>query len=679
MITELLVACPTVKALVTSRTALRVLGEQEFPVPPLELPDPELLPPIEELARIESIALFVQRARAVRPDFVLTAEIAPVVTQICQRLDGLPLAIELAAARSKTLPPPALAARLTKRLELLTNGPQDLPTRLQTMRAAIDWSYELLTVQERALFRRLAVFAGGFTLEAVEGVRTNRAGESASDPAPLLSPSSSDPMIGSLLDGVASLADKSLLRHLTGGEAEQRFWILETIREYALERLAELGEEEETRRRHAAWYLAMAEEHMLILQRRSDPSQAIKRLAAEHDNMRAALAWLDSIGDGESLLRLAGANFIFWYVHGDLREGLSWLERALKHGGETSIAVRARALLGAGMLAHYTADDTRAVHWLNESLALYRTIADGWGLAFALTILGIVAEDAGDYDGATARFTEGLDHARSANHPVETGLILFHLGIAAWGLGDRDRAIGLLNEALVLQRAAGDLAYGAAESLAFLGLFACEQRDFSRAIELQRESLSLHIELSSKEVLAVNLANVAMLAVANQRPAVAIRFFGTAVGLREAIANPFKMPERAVYDQAIEAAQSKMSDDEFMAAWEAGQVRPLSEAIEDAFAALNDLERQVTSITSPSRPASATPPTFAGLTGRELEVLNLLIVGLSDREIAEALFISPRTAQGHVAHILTKLNVGTRTAAVAASVQAGLLPDLPPR
>jgi non-specific serine/threonine protein kinase len=686
LLVEMLAACPGLTALVTSRVALHVTGEQEFPVPPLALPDPERLPQVPELERTEAVALFVQRARAVRPNFALTAGNASAVAEICRRLDGLPLAIELAAARSKVLSPAALLARLANRLQVLTSGPQDQPARLQTMRAAIAWSHDLLAPEEQALFRRLAVFAGGFTLAAAEAVAGGLGtsvrvggdqGPARDDPTSLPGPSGPPPAFRpfDVLDGLASLVDKSLLRHLDGGEDEPRFWMLETIREYGLERLAAAGEEEETRRRHAAWYLALAEELWPTLQRRLDATPALNRLAREHDNLRAALAWLDSTGDGEALLRLAGAIFGFWYLHGHLREGLSWLERALMHGDDTPTAVRARALLGAGMLAHYAADDARAVPLLEESLALYRTIADPWGLAFTLTILGIVAEDAGDYERAAERLTESRVHARTADDPAETGLVLFHLGIVAWGQGDRERAGGLLNEALAVQRAAGDLAYGAAESLAFLGLFACEQGDFPRSVDLQRESLSLHLEMSSKEVLAVNLANVAMLAVATKRPAAAARLFGAAVGQREAIDNPFKLPERAVYDRAIDAARSVLRDGDFAAAWDAGRALSLAEAVAEAFAALDEIGSQATTGAPSSRPAPTAPGTYASLTARELEVLRLLVEGHSDREIAEALFISPRTAQGHVARIFTKLNVSTRTAAAVTAVQAGLVAD----
>ena len=671
-VTALLAACPDLKVLVTSRIALRVLGEQEFPVPPLAMPELDRLPPVAELERTEAVALFVQQARAVRPDFALTAENAPTVAEICRRLDGLPLAIELAASRSKVLSPPALAARLTNRLEVLTSGPQDQPARLQTMRAAIAWSYDLLTAQERVLFRRLAVFAGGCTMDAAEHVsRTTEEARGRDEGDHLLDSSGSQ-----LLDLISSLVDKSLVR-LGGGEDEPRFWMLETIREYGLEQLAAAGEEAETRRCHAAWYLALAEELWPAQQQRQDFARAVNRLATEHDNLRAALAFFDGAGDSQARLRLAGALFGFWYLHGHLREGLSWLEPALVHGDGTPTAVRAQALLGAGMLAHYAADDARAVPWLEAGLALFGTIADPWGQAFTLTILGIVAEDSGVYDRAAALFAEGLVHARAADAAVETGLLLFHLGIVAWGQGDLERAVALLNEALAVQRAAGDLAYGAAESLSFLGLFACAEGDFPRSVELQRESLSLQLELGSEEVLAVNLANVAMLALATQLPVAAVRLFAAALRQREAIGNPFKLPERTVYDRAIDAARSTLRADDFAAVWDAGHTLALTEAVAEAFAALNEIGSQATIGAPSSRPASAAPGRFAGLTDRELEVLRLLVAGHSDREIAEALFISPRTVQAHVAHIFTKLNVRTRTAAVATTLQTGLVPDRP--
>jgi predicted ATPase/DNA-binding CsgD family transcriptional regulator len=662
-VSALIAACPDLKALVTSRTALRVLGEQEFAVPPLTLPDPDHLPPLVDLEQTEAVSLFVQRARAIRPNFALTAETAPTVAHICRRLDGLPLAIELAAARTRILSPPALAARLTNSLQVLTGGSLDQPARLQTMRSAIAWSYDLLSDDERALFRRLAVFAGSFNLEAAEYVGRELDGLARDSRLP--SPDS--PV--SILDLLSSLLDKSFLRLTDEVAGESRFAMLETIREYGLEQLAAAREEEESRRRHAAWCLALAEEFWPTLQRRLDVAQALRCLAAEHDNLRAALAWLDSNGEADAFLRLASAVFFLWYVHGHLREGLAWLERALALGEERPTAVRARALLGAGMLAHYAADDALAVPWLEESLAVYRAVEDRWGLSFTLAILGIVAEDAGDYNHAAAGFAESLVHARTAGDPAATGLALLHLGIVAWGQGDQARAGELLQEALAVQQAAGELAFGAAESLAHLGLLACEQGDFPQAVALQRESLSLHLEIGSTEDLAVNLANVAMLAAATQRPAVAARLFGTAVGQREAIGNPFKLPERAVYDRAIDDTRAVLCAD-FAAAWEAGRALSRTEAAAEAFAALDEIATSATPSAPPSRPASTAKGTF---TARERDVLRLLAAGKSNQEIADELCISERTARTHVGNILGKLGVHSRSAAAAHAIRHELV------
>jgi predicted ATPase/DNA-binding CsgD family transcriptional regulator len=677
-VADLLTACPGLKALATSRAALRISGEQEFPVPPLPVPDLARLPPVTELAGYGAVALFAQRSRAVRPDFAIREDNAAAVAEVCARLDGLPLAIELAAARAKVLSPQAVLARLEHRLALLTGGSRDHPERLRAMRETIAWSYDLLSPHEQALFRRLAVFAGGCTLEAAEAVcQRTSVGEEGTGPES--SPVSGSPLNGyptpvpSVLDGIAALVDSSLLVQRQQPDGEPRFTMLETIREFGLEQLAVSGEADEIRRLHAAWCLELTEGLWPAFQRRFDAAQAVNRLAAEHDNLRAALAWLRSTDDGEDLLRLAGASFLFWYVHGHLREGLSWLASALAQRDEMPTAVRARALLGAGMLAHYAADDARAVPWLEESLVHYRTIADPWGLAFALIMLGIVAEDAGDYDPAAARFAEALVHARAADDPVETGLALFHLGVVAWGQGDRARAGALLNEARAVQRAAGDLAYGDPESLGFLGLLACEQGDIPRSVALQRESLSLHLEMRSQEVLAVNLANVAMLAAATQRPSGAARLFGAAVGQREAIGNPFKLPERAVYDRAIDATRAALGDNDFAAAWDAGRALSLAEAAADAFAVLDEIESQTTPGAPAPRPALTAAVTVAGLTARELEVLRLLAGGSTNREIADALFLSPRTAQAHVANIFAKLGVHTRAAAAGRAYELGLV------
>ena len=650
-VADLLAACPGLTALVTSRVTLRVSGEHEYPIEPLPVPDLDRLPPVSELAGFGAVALFDQRARAARPDFAIEEANAAAVAEVCARLDGLPLAIELAAARSKVLSPQAMLARLEHRLALLTGGSRDYPERLRAMREAIAWSYDLLTPHQQALFRRLAVFLGGCTTEAAEAVAGADAGS-----------------VSSILDDLSSLVDSSLLVQRQQADGEPRFSMLETIREYGLEQLAAAGEEAETRCRHAVWCLEMAEEFWPTMQRRLEPSLAISHLAAEHDNLRSALAWLDSTGDTEAIVRLAGAIFPFWYVHDDLREGVSWLERTKVDADEIPVAVRARALLGAGMLAHYMADDLRAVPWLEASLELHRTVDDQWGMAFGLLILGIAAEDSGEYTVAAAHFSESLDYAQSVDNPVITGLLLLHLGIVAWGQGDHARAREFASRALQVQRTADGMIYAGSESIGFLGLLACEQGDLPQSVELQRESMVLELESGYNEMVAVNLANVAMLALATGRPTCAARLFGAAAGQREAISNPFKLPERSVYERGADAAREMLGDD-FVVAWDAGRAFSPAEAVADAFAALDEIG----SLVMPGAPASTDSGLVAGLTSRELEVLRLLVAGGSNREIADALFVSPRTVQAHLANLFGKLDVHTRAGAVARAYELGIV------
>ena len=306
---ELVAACPKLKALATSRTPLRLYSEQEYPIPPLALPDPKLLPPVKVLTQYEAVRLFVERARAVKADFSVTNENAPAVAEICARLDGLPLAIELAGARIRMLSPQAMLTRLGNRLKLLKGGARDLPTRQQTLRGAIDWSYDLLEEEEKTLFGRLSVFSGGRTLEAIEEI---------CDPEGDLD----------ALEGVESLLQKSLLRREEGVGGESRFVMLETVHEYARERLEASDEAEETRRLHAEYFLALAEEAEPELSG-ADQLACLERLEAEHDNLRAALSWsLEK--EPETALRLAGALARFWEMRARFLEGSSWLEAALR-------------------------------------------------------------------------------------------------------------------------------------------------------------------------------------------------------------------------------------------------------------------------------------------------------------------------------------------------------------
>jgi predicted ATPase/Tfp pilus assembly protein PilF len=515
LVADLLATCPKLKVLVTSREVLHLRGEKEFQVPPLSLPDPKHLPPVEALSQYEAVRLFIQRAVDVKPDFAVTNDNAPAVAEICYRLDGLPLAIELAAARIKLLTPQAILARLSSRMKLLTGGARDLPARQQTIRNTIAWSYDLLDEDEKKLFRRLSVFVGGFTLEAVEMV-CNAEGDLQID----------------VLDGVSSLVDKSLLRPLPqslpdagrgeGWGSESRFMMLETIREYGLERLAESGEEEAIRRNHVNFFLALAEEAEPELQR---PNQVawLDRLEVEHNNLRAALGWsLD--GEAEAGLRLAGALPRFWSMRGYLIEGRGWLERALEKSSSAPKAVWVKVLYGAGFLAFQQGDWAVARPRLEQSLAIYRELGDRRDIAGAVISLGYMALNQDDIGSARSRFEESVTIYRELGDKYGIANALTRLAFAALLQGDLAYARSRNEEILEIWRELGDKA-GIAESLRGLGDVACEQSDYASALSLYEESLSLLREVDNKEGIALSLTCLGKVAHAQGDCASARAFF----------------------------------------------------------------------------------------------------------------------------------------------------------
>ncbi|HKG25123.1 MAG TPA: LuxR C-terminal-related transcriptional regulator [Thermomicrobiales bacterium] len=670
-IVDLLARCPRLTILATSRIVLHVGGERELVLAPLPTADPARLPGLEELARTDGIALFLLHARAVRPGFVLTDGNARAVAEICVRLDGLPLAIELAAARSKVLSPHALLARLDDRLRLLVGGPVDLPARQQTLRETIAWSYDLLTADEQALFRRLAVFAGGFTLDAAEavsretGVGSRELGRLARD-SRLPSPDSPVSPV-SVLDGIGSLMDKSLLRTVGDGEADERWLaLLETVREFAAERLAARGEGDEARRAHANWYLALTERAAPELPGGPHRVAWLGRLAREHDNLRAALAWADEAAP-ELLVRMATALVWFWYIRGHLTEGRGWLSRALARA-EPGTAGRIRCLVGLGFLAHYHGDDAVATPLLDEAIELGRELGDGREAALALAIRGIVAEDAGAYAEAGALMTEAsaLDEsAESPNGPATAALMLAHRGVVAWGLGDDETAVAYWEEALARHRALDDT-WGVANELGYLAVAGCARGDLDRAAAWGRECLELLQGTRSTDEIAGGLATAAAIVTGRGRSLPAARLFGAAESLREEIGSEARLPERTVYERAVEELRAAVAAPILDAAWTAGKALPLDEAVAEALAQLGTQGPE-------PKPLLGRPRGEGLLTAREREVLRLLVDGLSDREIADRLFISPRTASVHVARILDKLGVPSRSAAAVTALKRGLL------
>jgi predicted ATPase/class 3 adenylate cyclase len=500
LVAELLAACPRLKCLVTSRVVLRLSGEHECPVPPLELPDPRHLPPVEALSQYAAVALFIQRALAAKPDFRVDNANAPAVAEICVRLDGLPLALELAAARLKLLPPQALMARLGRRLELLRGGARDVPERHQTLRQAIAWSYDLLEAGEQALFRRLAVFVRGCTLEAVEVVCQAVPAQAAS-PGPSLE----------VLDGMASLVDKSLLRQQEQTSGEPRFGMLETIREYGLECLTASGEEPAISRAHADYYLVLAEVAEPAL---TGPDQTtwLGRLEAEHDNLRAALRWAEESGEAEIGLRLAGALCQFWLIRGHLREGQAWLARLLGLAeASRRTAVRAKALTRAGHLAHNLGDFTTARALFEESLALWRALGDQQGIATSLNDLAWVVLCQGDYAVAHALSQEGLTLWRELGDRQGMATALHNLGRVAHCQGDYAAARALHQENLVLRQALEDQR-GIAFALTHLAWAMHKQGDYTGAAARLEEARVLFQAVGAKQLFAIASAILAEVA-----------------------------------------------------------------------------------------------------------------------------------------------------------------------
>ena len=647
VVAELLAGAARLAILTTSRTPLRLRAEHEFPVAPLPLPARDQSP-FADLAANAAVALFVQRARAVDPRFALTRENGLTIAEICTRLDGLPLAIELAAVRTGVFPPAALLSRLERRLPLLTGGRRDQPTRHRTMRQAVAWSHDLLDAEEQALFRRLAVFAGGFDLEAAEAVAGGW-GDAGLD----------------VLDGVASLVDASLLRREEGPLGAPRYAMLETVREFGLEALAGDDEETTARDRHAAYMLALAERAEPELFR-AEQGRWLTVLEVERDNLRTALDWLASRGELTRGLRLASALTWFWIISGRLGEGRGWLEHALAAGrdADVPVAVRAKALASLGWLAHYQADHDVAVPRLEEALALWRSVGDRAGVAQAIFALGAVAEYLGDEDAVTTRHEEALALFHEIGDIVGVAWTLENLADAAYRRGDNARAAILAAEALTAAREAGDTRR-VTIALAGVAQVACELGDLAGAVEVLRECLELSRLGGHRLGLAEGLAGFARVAVAAGRFGQAAGWLGSATAIREAV-GVARLFHHEQYRRAVAATRAGLDERAFAAAWDAGTTRPIEEAVAEALA----FEPAVTPL-APAAPSL--PPVDFGLTTRELEVLRLVAAGRTDKEIGEALFISHRTAMRHVANIYNKLGVGSRAAAVSLAHRHALI------
>ncbi len=602
IVADLLAACPHLKVLATSRAAVHLRGEHRYPVPPLAIPDVATITDKAALAPYAATALFVARARAIAPDFAPDGDEAVAIAAVCQRLDGLPLAIELAAARSSVLPPLELLARLEYRLPLLTDGPDDLPKRHRTLRATLAWSDELLPDAARAVFRRLAVFAGGCTLAAAEAVCALTDAES---PA--------------VLDMVGVLVDHSLALVVRERGRAIRFASLETVREFALTQLARSGEEDIVRARHARYYLALAEAAEPALWGGREQRLWLAQLAGEHDNLRAALAWATGEGDTEQGLRLAAALGWFWFIPGHTTEGRRWLERALAAAPAVGAASRASALNHLGGLAIERGDYAGAVPPLEEALGLYDDLGDARGTAFTLFRLGQAVRFGGDHSRAIALFEVSLALSASGGEAngVIRGLPLIHLGTLLVERGDYPRGVALLEEALTLGRgmeeqvttaaslvglgwaahyggndgrATGLLAEaltrfrelghysGTADALIGLGWVSLHGGDHERAATLFGECLVLSYERGGMAHVADCLRGLGAVTGQGGEPGRAARLFGAAERLRETTGPPTNSSQSA-YAQYLAAAHAQLDDAAWKTAWAAGRNLTLEQAV----------------------------------------------------------------------------------------------------
>jgi predicted ATPase len=608
LLLDLLAACPRIGLLVTSRIALRIRAEHRFLVPPLGTPADDACSP-EEVGGAPAVALFVRRARAMAPDFVLDADTAAAVSAICRRLDGIPLAIELAAARASLLHPEALLRRLEHRLSLLTGGLVDLPPRQQTLRDTLVWSHDLLGAGEQLLFRRLAVFAGGWSLEAAESVCAD-----------------ADLPAEEILDRLQVLVDNSLVRREGGAAGAERFGMLETIREYALHRLNDAGEAEFVRRRHATVYAHFAEQAEANLR---GPEQAVwlRRLDREYDNLRAALDWATSPGgDGCLAVRFAAALGWYWYMHARHVEGFCWAEPALRVGANAPPTTRSRALTGASWLALVLTDHDRGVPWaqqaallagegddpqvlsaalaplamhrlwrndrqgarraLDQGLRFARAAADRWQMAFHLELRSTLEIDSR----AARRYcAEALPLARTTGDPWLLEYVLTWLGELDFVDGDLAGAESRLQEALRLARQHGyptEIAY----ALADLAAVARERGDLASATRLLAESLMLRRNAANPYRLGLALLGAGALARASTQPLRAAHLLGAAGHLLPGGAPiEYHRVARADWDRTMKAARRALGAASFQTAWQSGQMLTLDEALADASRLLTEL------------------------------------------------------------------------------------------
>ena len=674
-VARLLAAAPAAKALVTSRAVLRVAGEHDLEVPPLALPpapaplDPRRGPrpgPPARLSQYEAVRLFVERARAARADFAVTNETAPAVAELCHRLDGLPLALELAAARVRLLPPEALLARLGRRLPLLTGGPRDAPARQRTLRGTVAWSHDLLAPAERGLFRRLAVFAGGCTLEAAEAVCGAAGGQDG------------EPDVD-VLEGVAALVDASLLGPAQappappagdpagGAGGGPRYRMLELVREYALERLEEHGETGAVRRRHAAYYAALVERGEPALRSPAAPAW-LACFERELDNLRAALGWCLEAGEAGLGLRLFGKLSAHWYLRGDPEEARRWLDALLALPGAGAAPGRVRAL-NAGALVAVRQSDLDAVRgYAGAALATARARADERGAVFArVALLTAGPGETGDPDGRAAA-AAALAEARATGDPWLGAFAATCIGFGAARTGEDAVAGPLFEAALAGFRATGD-PWGVAEAAVELGQVVLRRGDPERAARVFAEGLAAHRALGHRQGVARCLAGAAGAAAARGDPRRAARLLGAVDALLEEAGAPLPGLHAEEVGRHAAAVRARLSATAFAAARREGRRWPLDQAVEeiDEGAARPTLPGPTSGGEAGGAAGGAAP-----LTALERAVAALVARDFTDRRIAAELRIAEDTVATHVDHVIAKLGANSRAEVAAWAAQQGL-------
>jgi predicted ATPase/DNA-binding CsgD family transcriptional regulator len=658
LISEILLSCPSLKVLVTSRAIVHLSGEYEFLVVPLPLPDLKRLPDSEALAQSAAVTLFLQCARTVQPEFRLTEDNARTIAEICIRLDGLPLALELAAARMKLLSPQSLLERLGHSLLLLTGGRRDVPERQQTLRKTVEWSYQLLSPREQTLFQRLAVFAGGISLRAIEAIWAALEGQEDAH----------------LLDLVASLVDKNLLQvPSVDARDEPRFLMLETIREYGWECLEQSGERDRVQQVHAQYYLALAQECAPRLIS-AEQGVVIKLLNAENDNLRSALNWFITSQAAEMALRLCTALLPFW-IRYRVGEGYYLVMRTLmaaeKEGIEVDASIKAWAYYEAAGMVRYLGNALQALRCCEESLKIFRSLGDRQGVAVALNGLGHISLERGDTETLQKVSEESLRLTRELGEHWRLAEALYLCASSAYLRGDYASARALMEESVALCRTVGE-PHTIIRALHALALFARAQGDEITVREAYEETLTLIqsvLAIYPDQAIAGGLVGLGSIVALQGRSAWAVRLWGTARALFDGMNTNSTVQDIYSYlslllktqlgfDYGLTLVCSQLDEKAFKEAWDAGQTMPLAQVL---------IPPPIEPSVVQSPPQGKTPPissaASAGLTPREIEVLRLIAQGLTSSQIAQQLNITVLTVNSHVRSIYSKLGITSRSAA----------------